>query len=177
MEHLFFEDPFWLYVGLGALELVLFWMWSGERGRRSARRLLYPPIAAAMIGALAALVTTDRERLVARIHEASGAAVAGRFEGWRRYLDDRFRVTGFLTLERAAALERAQVIASRYGLFSAEISDLEVEVESPKAQARFEAHLRFHRLRDGLPLFLRVDSRWRDDPGRGWVAVEARLRR
>ena len=89
---IFLEEPVYLCVALGIVELLPLIVFVKRRTRKAAWALLPAALLAAGVLVLAALVETDREKIDAATREIVGAFNAGRPEDAARYLDDEISV-------------------------------------------------------------------------------------
>ena len=84
-----FEEPFWFLVGLGLVEVILVAAWHERRTRGLARALVLP-IAIGMIVCLtAALVQTDRERMIGSLKRLAADLTAGRIDVLKETVRDK----------------------------------------------------------------------------------------
>jgi len=90
---IFLEEPVYLCVALGIVELLMLVVFLKRRTRRTGWALLPAAVLAASVLVLAALVETDREKIDTATHEIVAAFNAGRPEDAARYLDDEISVT------------------------------------------------------------------------------------
>jgi hypothetical protein len=100
------------------------------------------------------------------------AASSGDFGPLERQLDEDFRGPFGDPRGKREAARRAVEAARRYGLSSAEVTRLEVEVEEGgRARTSLTARLRLRGVKELAPLLLQVEARWVEHPD-GWRILE-----
>jgi hypothetical protein len=125
-----FESPLYVYFALGIAELAIAAVWHERRSRRLKLALLGPVAAAGVVFAVAWLVVTDRERIIAASEEIVRGVEAGSVEPIERYLDERFG--GFFVSKEVAVAEARRAI-ERYAPRSVGLRDVEVTVDGRRA--------------------------------------------
>jgi len=108
---IFLEEPVYLCVALGIVELFVLVIFLKRRTRKTKWALLPPAVLAASVLVLAAAVETDREKIEAATREIVGAFDAGKPEDAAGYLDDEISVTF-----RGERLTRKTVIEHALGV-------------------------------------------------------------
>jgi ketosteroid isomerase-like protein len=130
----FFEDPLYVYVALGFLELVLAAVWWERRSRRWRLSLLAPPLLAAIVFAVEAAVVTHCELIVAAAREIARDVEHGRTDAAEKYLDDTFtgRYEG-REIDKKQALASLQAGMKLFGVSSVGLRKMEVQVSGSSA--------------------------------------------
>ena len=163
-----FEDPFWLYVLLAMVEAVLLAFWWKDRVREKALRLLYPVGAGIVAYALAALVVTDREKIMKAVYEIGRDVAAGRTVALAKYLDEEFRGNyEGEEIDRKKTLGLARRRIKAHGVTEVAFKKVVVEVKGTRATLRMLTLIKlqmFGRL-DRLPLqwemeWIKRGKRW-----------------
>jgi hypothetical protein len=164
-----FEDPFWLYVLLAMVEAVLLVFWWKDRVREKALRLLYPVGVGIVIYALAALVVTDREKILRAVYEIGRDVTAGRTVALAKYLDEDFRGTfEGEEIDREKALAMAKRRIKAHGVAEVTFKKVVVEVKGKRATLRMLTLIKLQMFgrRDRLPLqwdmeWIKRGKRWK----------------
>ncbi len=144
IKHAFFEDPLYVYLVLVAVELVLVMLWRARRTRRSLAMLAIGPAAAMGVFALAALVQTDRERIIQISEQIVADVAAGRPERIPPHLTEDFSATlrgrkiTRVTVENVATGYRRNLGIERIALRNARV---EVEGDFATLHATTVLHL------------------------------------
>jgi len=162
-----FEDPTYIYISLAFAELALAALWYERRTRTWLRALLVPPLLAAGVVALAALVETDREQILRAVDEMARDAEAGKVDAFERWLDDQF--TGAYGA-KAKAIDNARAEIRRYQIKEvAVMKKLTLDIAEDRARLRLSTIITFRDIGDKIPLMW--DVRWvRREPG--WRVLE-----
>jgi len=63
MSETFFENPLYVYIALGLVEVVLLGIWFERRAPGAARAMIVPPVLAGVVALMAHWVVTDREQI------------------------------------------------------------------------------------------------------------------
>ncbi len=145
LRTLLFEDPFYLYVSLGALAVLLL---VTAVLRRSRRALVWALVAMALGGgvyAMERLVETDREQIAAAYAALAADAAAHRTEAFDRHIDRDyigFEFAGY-DVGRTATLLLARFVMERYNVQSVHITRMDITVHGDTADARINTIVRF----------------------------------
>jgi len=169
LETTFFESPFYVYVALGFLELVIAAVWYERRRRTWAIALVVPPLLAGVVAIVAAAVVTDREQIVNALAEIAADVEAGRVDAAEHYLDEVYAGYGQSKAE-VVAMTRSAI--ARYQLQSIELKRLTVTVAGGSADAEVTTHVKLQGSVIGghtMPVHWR--TRWRKRPS-GWRIVK-----
>jgi hypothetical protein len=137
LRKLLFEDPFWLYVFLGVVELALLELWRRRRTGQAARRLLVPLVAAGLVFTVATLVVTRRERLVSTLEAMAQQARQVNVNGVAPYLADDFHfVSERLRFDKGQSLQAARVAIAKNGVQSVVFKSHTMEIAGDRATVR-----------------------------------------
>lgn len=127
-----FEEPFWFLVGLGLLEVVLVAMWHGRRTKGLARALAVPIAVGIVVILTAALVETDRERLVATMERMTADLEMGRIDVLTETLDEKVLVNlgeyGGRGLDKAQTVTAAERSIKQYAVSRIRLSNVVTEM-------------------------------------------------
>ena len=93
MSEIFLENPLSVYITLFFVELILGVFWATNRRRGLLYALIVPPLAGAILGLVAHIVVTDREKILSAVNDISQAISTYETQRIPRYLDDEFRGT------------------------------------------------------------------------------------
>ncbi len=135
-----FEDPFYIYLGLGFGWLVLLAIWYERRGRNWALSLLIPVALAGAVFAISTIVETDREQITRALNEIADDAVAGSTAAGELYLDDEYRGFGG---SKEGIISRAGNAIDRYAVEQVGFVNLRVEVDGDRAETVFSTVVTF----------------------------------
>ncbi|MBN1943685.1 MAG: hypothetical protein JW849_10375 [Phycisphaerae bacterium] len=128
-----FENPTWLLLILAVVELAVFAVWLRGRTKRAAVGLLIPPILAGGLFALAALVTTDREKIHQALQQIADDYQAERLESAATYLDEAYEGFGG---DKASLLNVARQTRGKHPIKSIRVTRLNVHVQGRRAEAK-----------------------------------------
>ncbi len=140
VRHALFEDPLYVYVTLGFVELALAAVWHARRGRWRGAALLVPPVLAAGVFLVERLVVTDREQIHLAMREIASWVEAGDFEKAAPYLDEEF--SGPYGPKAAAVRYGSEMIA-RFKITSLRWLDPALEIRGDRAALRVTSVLEF----------------------------------
>ncbi len=126
----FLEEPWAVYLLLGIAEIVLAIIWYERRTRRCAFLLAVPPSLAVAVFAIATLVVTDREQIIAAADQICSEISRGDFDAVGSRLDDDF--SGYW-LDKQAALVAGKAAAGEFGIAGVSITQKEVTVAGRNA--------------------------------------------
>ena len=127
-----FEEPFWFLVGLGLVEVVLLAIWHERRTRGLARALALPIALGIVVYLTAALVVTDRERMVQALERLAADMAGGKVDILAETLDEKVVVDlgeyGGNRLDKANAIHSAERSLRQYSVTKIRIGKVEVEM-------------------------------------------------
>lgn len=168
-----------MYVLLGLLEVVLACIWASRRSRAAALRLIVPPAAAAVVLALSHFVVTDREEIVAAMHEMASDCQAKQTARVEFYLDADARVSlplhiGGVNMTKGETVVVAGKTLTAFDVNVVDLRNVKVTVDGDKARAQGLTIVTGGRggaAVDRMPLTWDVDWVRRD---RGWKVILVR---
>ncbi len=169
-----FEDPFWPCMVLALAELAIVAVWWLSRSRRLRLAMAGPPVLAAAVFLVAALVVTDREKIIAASRAIAADIEAGRTESLQRYLDERFAARyRDARLDKAAAIEICGSESRRYAVSSVKLARPEVRVQARQATLNVLVDMNVDSSLGTYPVRLRMELRWVKAPDGGWTILQA----
>lgn len=142
LKETFFENPFYVYMVLAVVEVVLVVMWYERRNPKIAIWLLAPVLLAGVVFTVERLVVTDRERIIDISRQIAGDLENGDVDAIGPYIDDNFRapfvplsdvVSMVDGLARSAAITVGKVAIARNQPQKITISDIKVEMAGRRA--------------------------------------------
>ncbi len=135
MVETFFENPLYIYFALALAELVLVVIWYEKRTSRWVLSLVIPVVLAGVVGLVAHLVVTDRERIIAAVKDIARSVESGQLQQLPDHLDRDFtaRLEGLRVGKRqVVALCNSRI--SRWRIRRVSFAKMKVEVASEEAK-------------------------------------------
>ncbi len=166
IEETFFEDPLYVYIALGLLELVFLSGWHYTRSGTWGRLAVIPILLAGATFAVSRMVVTERERIIIAAEEIADDLTTGRTEAVEKYLHENF--TSRRWPDRARALSAARRAIEDYGVSRVKVFRIKVEVSDGRAKSAagtvIEYDTRFGAGKSALDWrinWIRTDSGWK----------------
>lgn len=141
IKTLLFEDPTAVYCAAGFAELILFFLLWRRRTRRLALSCLVPPIVAALVGLMAFLVTTDRERINNSLQQIARAAVANNVEAVGGFVDPAYNDGRYNKQTLLAAMTLLRHLEDAKEMDGFKLLMLKIDVDGASATSHFRARL------------------------------------
>ena len=133
LSRLVFEDPSALYWALGLAQAIMLVMLYFRRTRRVKRLALLPAVLAGIVVLVAALVTTERERLGQATGELVGSFREVDLAAMEQIIASDFADRHY---DKAELLEAAKTAAGRFPVETVEITAKRVELDGDTGKVR-----------------------------------------
>jgi len=141
-----FEDPWPLYVALGAAEMVVLILWYRRRTPRCAWALLGGPVLAGLLALTAHWVVTDREQIADALAQIALHVEAGDMDAVGRYLDAdcRGQPGGKRPLTKAQILNSGRRALKRFPVTGVQLTRIETGVDRSAGKAASNLYTTLH---------------------------------
>lgn len=139
LKSVLFENPLYLYITLGIVELVLVYLWWDRRAEKVGRKYLLAMIAPPLIGLgvllLSTFIITDREQIIAAAHEIAADMAGEGDAAIQKYLDHNFVVTfGGQPYDRETVLLLVRTQRRMHAIRQIDITSATVDVKGEFAK-------------------------------------------
>lgn len=168
-----FENPLWVCLVLGMVELGLFARWRQGRTRGQALAMLGPVTLAAIVLILAMAVETDREQIMKMAAEIAADVQSDRSEALQKYLDDKF--VGYYegaALNRTTVLVTSKAAKRAHSVSKIRILDAQVTVEGKWATMKAPVRMEISQSIMTGDITVLFKLKWVKRP-QGWRLIEA----
>jgi len=131
----FFENPLYVYIALGLVEVVLLGIWFERRAPGAARAMIVPPVLAGVVALVAHWVVTDREQIQTASQDIAEAIVQRQYGRIAPHLDEKFlaHLHGSIVNKPAVvAVCKAQI--ARHGITKVNFHRMQVRVDGRRAK-------------------------------------------
>jgi len=136
LRELFFEDPFWIYVMLVAIELFLLIYWWRSSDNSKAKWLLIPILAGGLVFAVEALVETEREKLIKAVGTIAADVRNERLDVLESMISEDFKGNfRGRSLDKEESMELARESMNSHGVTGLEIKNIDVKIEEDGRRA------------------------------------------
>ncbi len=172
MRELFFEDPFWVYVMLVAIEIFLLIFWWRSSDNSKAKWLLVPILAGGLVFAVEAMVETDREKLIKAVNSIAADVKNERLDVLESMISEDFKgeFQG-RSLDKEESMELAREAMNTHGVTGLEIRNIDVKMKEDGRSASMvvvtRINLRYLGPRGSL--LLRWSLLWKKIEGRWYI--------
>jgi hypothetical protein len=167
LKSTFFEDPTYVYIGLGLAMLVLGIIWRKRRGPGWLTAALAMPLLAAGVFIVGRAVVTDREVIDNQCQEIAQDLSAGKFDAAQRYLDDDF---GGLWATKSIAIDAGAEAIKQFDVGKVSLERLQTKVDNKHAVTTVRTMLSIRSVGRQWPMDWKLT--W-VKKSRGWRIVEA----
>jgi hypothetical protein len=131
LKSIFFEDPTYVYVGLGLAMLGLLIIWRRRRGSGWLAAMLAMPLLAVAVFIVERAVVTDREVIDRHCQEIAQDLSAGKLDAAQLYLDDDF--SGGLWPTKAMAITAGAAAIKQFEINEASLRNIQTKVDNKHA--------------------------------------------
>jgi len=170
---LLFENPVPLIVVMAVAEVAGLLVYRAHRRRELLGWLLAPPAVAGMVGLLASLVQTDRERIRAALDDIAARIVAGDLDGPARYLDPACRGGGVLPDGRDELIAFGKAVLRKHPVRQVRLPFPTIRTDRPDADATVNSVVSF---RSGTSMWIVWRLKWARRDG-VWRIVRVEMAR
>ena len=140
-----FENPVYIYVGLGIVETALGAAWYSRRSRRAALALLPAPVLALAVALTAAWVQTDQEKIAAAM-KATAAGLEQRDLSAAEVYVDRECLSpgrGERLIDKRELIQIARRAIDQYSVRGIHVYGVETEVAGANATTHLQTRITF----------------------------------
>jgi len=169
MSETFFENPLYVYIALGLVELVLLGIWFDRRLRGVAMTMIVPLVLAGIVALVAHLVVTDREQIEAAAQDIADAIAQKQYERIPPHLDEKFlaRLHGSV-VNKATVIAACNAQITRYGITKVNFHRMKVQIDGQSAKMHVTTFVFFGK---NSRTSLVWDARWVKRKDR-WLVLE-----
>jgi len=170
IKRAFLEDPLYVYAALGIAAFVLAAAWYERRRRLWLNLAACAVLLGVGVGLVEHLVVTDRERIVAALHEIAKAVETRQLDRAAEYVDEDY---GGWKLTRKALIAAGKLAVRTYDI--REVRFVGQPTVDLRGAAGADCRVRtvVHRGEAGRPVPLSWELEWIKRPG-GWRIRRAR---
>lgn len=168
-----FENPLPIYIVLALVEVVLAWLWYTRREPKLARALVFPLAAGVIVGIVAHLVVTDREKINANLSGMAEAVKAKDFSGLGNYLHQTcYGQTPVGQINKDELLLAGREVTGRYEVSNISLSNVQTVISGANATTELDTGIT---LKTGESLPVSFVMQWGRQSDGQWKLVWVRL--
>jgi len=140
LRTIFLEDPAYILVGLGVVEMALIAAWCVRRSGRVLKLLAWPVALGVVVFAVAWFVVTDREYIRQAANDIAADFQRGSSDAAARYLDEKY--TGF-GQDKPTAILLANHMLAHQRIRKIKLSHCNIRVEGQQAEMKINSVVHF----------------------------------